>query len=722
MNVLTPTVALDFRDTERRSRLRSSHAIGHEFAARPRSSAAAARLLAALLFLGFCASRLTCAAESEPPALLDMSLKDLMQVEISSVAKKAQKRGEAAAAVYVIGNEELRRSGATGIPEALRLVPGLNVARIDSNKWAISARGFNGRFANKLLVLIDGRSVYTPTFSGVYWEAQDLPLEDVERIEVIRGPGASLWGSNAVNGVINIITKQARQTQGGSLTLGGGTYEKRFGSLRYGARLAEDTYARAYATGFARGEFETRNGDGARDAWEQYRGGFRLDRDPANGDSLTLQGDIYRGKLNQNLALPDLWPPRMITPGETSDMSGANLLGRWIRNLGADSELRVQAYYDHTYRNERILVEERDTLDLEAQHRFQPWLRHDIVWGLAYRWSKDDFSRRYPVIFDTRHSTRNLASIFLQDEISLIPQTLKFTLGARLEHNDYTGFEGQPNFRLLWKPDDRHSVWGAISRAVRIPSRAEDSARLAGFIAPPNAWASAIFLPTEFEGLGNGRFRAETVWTYELGYRFLPRADFSLDIALFYNHNANIRSQGGYYYALKNGPSGNYLQVVNVFGNELQGASYGAEIAADWHPLPRWRLQLNYSYLSMQLRARRGGLDRVTPEPINGAAPRQQVSLRSSFDIAADAQADLWLRYVDALPSSGFPEASSAVRIPAYVTLDARLAWRPARDIELSLVGQNLLDPRRLEYAQELYAPVLSQVPRGVYVRIDWKF
>ncbi len=661
-------------------------------------------------------------AHAEEKDLTDLSLEELMRIEVTTVSKKGQKVSDSAAAVYVITNDDIRRSGVTNVPEALRMAPGIEVARIDSNKWAISSRGFNGRFANKLQVLIDGRSAYTPTFSGVYWEVQDLMLEDVERIEVIRGPGATLWGSNAVNGIVNVITKSAKETQGGDFNFGGGTYEKRFGALRYGAQLAERTYGRAYAKGFARGDFDLMDGSPSHDSWEQYRGGFRVDHEMEEGDSLTAQGDIYQGDLQQKLQLPTLSPPYLSTAAQGADVSGANLLGRWKKPLGLTSELMVQAYYDHTYRNETILTEQRDTFDFDAQHRFQPWENHDVVYGFAYRWSRVTYSERFPVYFDQRHPVKQLVGGYLQDEITLIPDTLKFTLGAKLEYNDFTGIEGQPNFRLLWKPSGHHTFWGAISRAVRIPSQAENSSTLIGFVVPPNVGLNTSFLPAAFVGEGNGRFRAEVLWAYELGYRFMPRADLSVDTALFYNDYDYLRSLDGPAITLQNGPSGAYIQAVNMFCNTLVGKTYGAEIALDWRPLDFWQLQLNYTYLLMQLGYAQGSQDNITAGPTEGAVPQQQVSLRSGFNPIRDVDIDFWLRYVDELPSAGAPFDGTTVRIPSYLTLDARVAWRPIRNLELSVVGQNLLDPRHPEFAQETFAPVLSQVPRGVYGKIEWRF
>lgn len=658
-------------------------------------------------------------ADPEQQELMELSLEELMQIEITSVSRKAQKRTDAAAAVYVISNEDIRRSGVTSIPEALRMAPGVEVARVDSNKWAISSRGFNGRFAPKLLVLIDGRSVYTPTFSGVYWEVQDVMLEDVERIEVIRGPGASLWGSNAVNGIINIITKRAQDTRGGLFSFGGGTYEKRFGALRYGAQLGEGTYGRAYVKSFDRGSFDTVQGTSSHDSWQQYRGGFRVDREARSGESLTLQGDAYDGGLGQGTVLPYLSPPyNRYTTGDAR-ASGFNLLGRWSKVVDPASELSIQAYYDHTYRRDLFSTERRDTWDFDFQHRYRGWDRHDVLWGLAYRGTRPEFSNRFPVWFDRTHPVRQLAGGFLQDDITLIPDTLKFTVGAKLEYNQFTGMEGQPNVRLLWKPTRQHTFWGAISRAVRIPSLAETEGTLAlATLAPGNSQNPQPFFPLVYALQGNPHFLAEVLWAYELGYRFVPASGISADIALFYNDYDRLRSIEQAKVSLVDN---SYLLAQVPFANNMRGETYGAEVALEWRPQPWWHLQANYSYLYMDLRVSSGSVNQ-SAEPIEGASPRHQVSLRSGFKPAASVDLDFWFRYVDRLPSAGFPDPAQSIPIPSYVTLDARLAWRPVQGLELSVTGQNLLDSRHQEYAQEVYPPLPTQVPRGVYASLSWQF
>ena len=640
-----------------------------------------------------------------------MSLEELMNVQITSVGKKSQSLSQSAAAIFVISQDDIRRSGVTSIPDALRMAPGVQVARIDSNKWAVSARGFNGRFAKNLLVLIDGRSVYSPTFSGVYWDMQDVMLEDVERIEVIRGPGATLWGSNAVNGVINIITKSAADTLGGRLSLGAGTVERGFGAARYGVKLGDGTYARVYGKGFGRSSFNTADGRNSGDHWDRGQGGFRVDHQSADGSSMTLQGDAYAGDVNQRIDQPSLSPPGMAYTSDAGRISGFNLLGRWRKSLALNSEISIQAYYDHTYKLESYNSQERDTYDVEMQHRFGIAGWHDVVWGLGYRLNQDKIMSPL-AFFGSPRQDRQLFSAFIQDEMTLIEHRLKLTLGSKLEHNEFTGFEGQPNIRLLWTPSERHAFWGAISRAVRIPSRGEDDSRIFSLGVAPGPQTSNFAVAAYVNG--NRRFRAEELLAYELGYRFLPSSSFSTDLAVFYNKYDRLRdgTEGQPKVDLASG----VVTVDSLLTNSVRGATYGVELAADWRPVEYWTLQAAYTYLKMELH----GSDFGAPA-VEQSNPQTQLSLRSSLSLPHHVSLDVWFRYVDRI-KSGYPDIRLAQQIQDYTTLDTRIAWRPQPNLELSLVGQNLLDNRHLEFVQEVFAPKPTLIPRGVYVKLDWQF
>jgi len=408
-------------------------------------------------------------AAAHAPDLTELTLEQLMTVEITSASKKEEPLWDSAAAVFVITGEDIRRAGMKSIPEALRLAPGVQVAQFGANRWAISARGFNATFSNKLLVLIDGRTVYTPLFAGVFWDAQDTLLEDIERIEVIRGPGGTLWGANAVNGVINIITKQAKATQGGYVEVGGGTEERGFVGTRYGGRIGSDLFYRGYFKYANHDNLVTATGHEGIDDWRTYRGGFRLDWEPSTRDTVTVQGDLYKGDFGQTLPIPSLLPPFSATRESRDDFAGGNVLSRWRHRMADRRETSVQFYYDRTHRDELLFHETRDTVDLEFQHRFPLGARHDLIWGVDTRVTIDALNKinSPTLVFEPRRRTDHLVSGFIQDQIALIHDRLMLTLGSKFEHNSFSGFEAQPNARLVYSPNAWNRVWTAVSRAVR---------------------------------------------------------------------------------------------------------------------------------------------------------------------------------------------------------------------------------------------------------------
>lgn len=652
-------------------------------------------------------------AEEQNEAL-DLSVEDLLNVEVTSVAKKVQSLNDAPAAIFVISNEDIKRSGATSIPDALRLAPGMDVARIDANKWAVSSRGFNGRFANKLLVLIDGRNAYTRTFSGVYWENQDVLLEDIDRIEVIRGPGAALWGSNAVNGVINIITKHSSQTQGALLNAGGGTQEQGFGSFRYGTKFGDDSWARVYFKGFNRGENTHLSGDSAGDGWNKVQGGFRLDSQLSVQDALTVQGDIYQSHINQFSYYPQTTQPFQVTENDSTSAYGGNLLSRLQHTFSPTSDYSLQLYYDTYTRNEVPLNESRDTLDLDFQHRFAFLDWHEIIWGLGYRFGHDHIlgSRisNGTSVYNLNPESVNdqVYSGFIQDELTLIDNQLWLTVGSKFEHNDYSGFEGQPSARIMWAPHNQHRLWAGISRAVRTPARAEHhSDALTGIIPPQTSPASPFSTPSiALLSQSNPNFRSEEVIAYEAGYRTTFAKSVSVDITGFYNDYRDLRSvaPGTPYF------NGTSMVLPLKFTNNLMGRTYGVEIATVWQMLDWWRWDANYSWLHTQLNDQ--GNAQV------GVSPEQRVSLRGALSPRQDIDLDFWFRYADTNLSVGTLGDSY---IKGYVSLDLRLAWRPYKDIELSLVGQNLLAKKHLEYVQETQT-LPTAIDRGMYGKISWKF
>jgi iron complex outermembrane recepter protein len=651
--------------------------------------------------------------QTAPPSpsddLTELSLEELMNVEVTSVSKRTETISEAAAAVYVLTREDIRRAGVTSIPEALRLVPGLQVARGTSNTWSISARGFNGRFANKLLVLIDGRSVYTPLFSGVFWDVQDTLLEDIERIEVIRGPGATLWGANAVNGVINIITRSARQTRGGLVTATAGSEIDHLAGVRYGGETGRASW-RVYGKSLDRDGGARPDGTDGADDWRVARGGFRADATLAGGDELTLQGDLYDGESGERFTLlsPSGTGPRAEVL--ENEFSGGNLVARWSRTSAAGSHLTVQAYYDRTERTlPQVLGETRETFDLDLQHTLSS-NRHKLVWGLGARRTEDRFdgSELIELVPDAR--TDELYSAFLQDEIALSPDRLWITLGTKIEENDYTGFEVQPSVRALWTPRRGHTAWAAVSRAVRTPSRAEADVRLVGERLP----AGALFPgspPATVLILGDRSFDSEELLAYETGYRVGLPAGLFLDVTGFYNDYDELRHSTLGEPVFEPGPIPR-LVVPNVIDNRMEGSTWGLEIAARWWVSDRWRIDGSYTFLEMDLEVM-GEDPTGAAALLEGEAPEQQVVVRSSWDVTDAVELDLVGRYVDALPSQG---------IESYTEADLRLAWTVRPELVLSLAGRNLLDGQHREFVPEIIPTEPTEVERSVHATATWSF
>jgi iron complex outermembrane receptor protein len=652
-----------------------------------------------------------------PVDLTDLSLEELMNLRVTSTARRPQTVAESAAAVFVITQDDIRRSGVTSIPEALRMVPGVEVARIDGNKWAITARGFNGRFANKLLVMVDGRSVYTPLFSGVLWDAQDTVLQDIDRIEVVRGPGASLWGANAVNGVINIVTKRARDTQGTLLVAGGGTEERGFSTARYGGKFNDDTYYRAYAKYFNRDSQEFIGGGDAADDWQVGRSGFRVDWEPEGPDGLTVQGDFYKGVVGTTGRTFSLSLPFNETVNTDDEIFGGNLLGRWTHNFEDGSDMQLQVYYDLVAGNELGISLDEHIFDVDFQHHFQADDRNDIVWGMGYRLNAAQFDGNFTVSFTDQHRTDHLANAFFEDNITLVEDELRLTLGSRFEYNSYTGFEIQPTGRLLWTPDQHQSIWLAASRATRTPSQAEDSIVLNSVAPPP--LPSPPFppfpIPLEISVLGNSDQRSEDVTAFELGYRAQPDPNFSFDIAGFYNmydHLQTVEIRSGTIVPCASTPIPFCGLIQTQFDDRGSAQTYGIEVGTDIRPAPWWQLHGAYTFLIMDLNRDAGSNDPLIGTT-DGRNPTQQVSVRSSFDLTDDWDFDIWARYVSDLPERG---------VDSYFTFDARLGWRPMEGVELSIVGQNLLAGHHLEFTPELVDTTPTEVQRSVYGMITITF
>lgn len=634
-------------------------------------------------------------------AFKNMSLEQLMNQDVTSVSKEPEPLGQAPAAIQVITNDEIRRSGASSLPEALRLADNLEVAQENAYTWHISARGFNTDLSDKLLVLIDGRTVYSPLFSGVIWDVQNVMLEDLDRIEVVSGPGGTLWGANAVNGVINIISKSAENTQGWYMEGGGGTELRDFGAIRYGGQLAPNVYYRVYGTYFDRNNEVLPDGNPATDEWSEGRGGFRIDTGGPSEDKLTLQGDYYNG-ASGSTKVPDI----------TNVESGENVLGRWTHTFSSDSDMSLQLYYDRTNFSEAepgfsifeapgIFSDSLDTYDADFQHHFNVGDRNKITWGAGYRFTHDSVTPAPTVSVTPLTLNQNLLSTFVQDEIKLQDE-LFFTLGTKVEHNDYTGFEVEPSGRLQWNVTPTQMLWAAVSRAVRTPSRLDHDGLT------PTGLPS--FLPQSIL-TGTTAFTSETVIAYEAGYRAQLGDKVSGSVSTYYNDYSNIRS-------ITPTTTG-FLDLPLYFQNNLEGETYGVELSADYQMLDWWRWHAGYDFLQEHIHVKTGEID-FTHGLNETADPQHQFSIRSSMDLPGNIEFDTTLRYVDTLDTNNGPIAETT---PSYFELNARLAWHPTKNLEISVVGQNLLHDQHAEYFYPSATnPPQEDIERSVYGKIAWHF
>jgi iron complex outermembrane receptor protein len=637
------------------------------------------------------------AAQPEPQ-LKDLNLEQLGNIEVTTASKEPEAVWNTPAAIFVLTNQDIRRSGATSIPEVLRLVPGVEVSRINSSSWAIGIRGFGNAFSKSVLVLIDGRSVYTPLFAGVYWDVQNVMLEDVERIEVIRGPGGTIWGANAVDGVINIITNDSKDTHGALGSATAGNVDQGMGSARYGAGNSKFSY-RVYGTGFGRApEYHADNLN--YDDWQLGQAGFRSDWNVTSQDSLTLQGDIYKGEVGQRVNIASYNPPGQHDYFAAQDVSGGNLLGRWKRDLKNGSDLQVQAYYDRTYRMGPQLGETRNTFDLDLIHHIPNLPRQDIIWGVGGHWSPSQFIQTVPTVeFVPHDKTDNIYSIFGQDQIALVKRRLALTVGTKLQHNVYTGWEVQPSARLLWTPKAHQSFWAAVTRAVRTPSRIEEDLQLTGLVSPDPPFFLRI--------ADNGKVVSETLLGYEAGFRQLINSRFYFDVSVFHNDYDDLVGFGNLTLSTENTPAPPHLLYSVPFANSLKGHTDGIEIAPDWKPKQWLQLRGSYSYLNLDLQPISGGSgDTGTVTSDEGSSPHNQFSGQALFTLPRGFEFDSTVRYMSALPAQA---------TKSYTTMDTRLGWRFSKQFELSLVGQNLFAPRHAEFTSAVL------VERSAYARLTWR-
>jgi len=646
--------------------------------------------------------------QKQPGDLTNVSLEDLMNLEVVSVSKTEQKLSRAAAAVFVITQEDIRRSGATNIPDLLRMVPGIDVAQIDANVWAISVRGLNERFANELLVLVDGRSVYSAAFGGVYWETLDVPLEDIERIEVIRGPGGSVWGANAVNGVINIITKKAAETQGVLLDGGGGNIQQAFGTLQYGGKAGESTQYRAYVKYFNNDHFAGASGQDGGDGWHLLRGGFRTDSILTTSDTLMVQGDLYTGlEGDPTLTVPSITSPAPVPTQLPVNLSGGFIQGVWDHTYSPASSTSLEISYDR-YERHDTLGDERGTLDVNFQHRFTGWRRQNLLWSFEYRRSDSNSHGTLVSELVPASLATNLYSASGQDEITLLPNRLILTMGTRIEHNYYTGFNVMPSARVAWTPGQRQTIWAAVSDAVRSPSAKDAGIRSdrGSFFEPDGTLVVLAFL-------GNPRLDDEALIAYELGYRTAIADRLSLDCAAFYNdyhHQETIEPAAPFF---ENTPAPPHLVMPITYENLMHGEAHGIEFAANWKVTNRWTLSPGYGFERLHMRVAPTSQDTTSAAEAEGSTPAHAAQLRSHLDLSHGFAWDSSAYFVDRLVAIG---------VPSYTRLDTQLSWQFAERASLSLVGQNLLQDHHAEFVDDTESARTTLIKRSAYAKLSWRF
>ncbi len=647
-------------------------------------------------------------SQQETTDLTARSLEDLMNIEVTSVSKTKQTLSHTASAVFVISPEDITRSGATNIPDLLRMVPGVDVAQINANTWAVSVRGFNARFSNELLVMVDARPVYTQTFGGVFWDVLDLPMEDIERIEVIRGPGGSIWGANAVNGVINIITKEASETLGGLVVAGGGNTEQGFGTTQYGGKAGEGTAYRVYTKYFNQDHLPNPAGQDGGDGWHLLQGGFRTDSVVSSKDTLTFQGDIY----NAQEGIPTTDFPSVTTTSpqdveQLANQSGGFVQGVWNHTSSADSDTSLQVSYDRYELND-ILREHRSTFDLDFQDHFSGWKRQNIVWGLTYGYSPWNSNGNLRGSFVPARLTTQLFGSFIQDEIAIVPEKFYLTVGTKLEHNYYTGFGFMPSARVVWVPSPHHTLWAAISKVDRTPSTIDTSARstLSGFPGPGGIPALVTFI-------GNPHVKNERLITYEAGYRTTLLKQLSVDLTAYYNNYSDQYTNEPLTPFLENTPPPTHLVVPITYGNLMHGDTQGIEVAVNWEPIHRWTLSPGYAFEEIHMHLAPASQDTTSVADVEGSSPSDSAQLRSHFILSHALSWDTSAYFVGRLtvPSE-----------PSYTKLDTQLCWLVGERASLTFVGQNLVRDLHEEFVDTTGTARSTLVKRGAYAKFTWRF
>ena len=632
----------------------------------------------------------------EKEILANLSFEELSKIQVTTPARRPELLFDTTAAIAVLTEDDVRRSGAYTLADALRYVPGMDVARIQSPTWGVGARGFSGQFANQLLVMIDGRSVYNFSFGGVYWHTKDIFFDDLDRIEVVRGPGGSLWGANAVNGVVNVLTKDARETQGGVVYTSGGSFREVGVGARYGFQADTNTFARVYVKADQMGAMAGGRDD---DPWRRVQTGFRLDRHASERSQLTIQGDFFETFQNNPVTLPTFTPPFNTYEVLEVRQLGANLLGRWTNTFSPGSTLTVQGYWDFTASRNALLLERRNVGDLEIQHDVTIGSRQSVVYGMNYRALPDRIEPSRTISAPGRETVFDQwASVFAQDEIAIARDRLFLTLGAKLEHNWYTGWETQPTVRLRWNATSRQMLWSAFSDAVATPTRTVGMEFVSRVI-PPNGLGPGA--PATLVKVYGRATRSEGLRAYEAGYRVRPTASTAVDVATFYNQYSDLRVLEPGVPDFTQRPPVLPVYIVNL----IDGTTYGVETTLGWQPVPTWQIEATHSFFQSDVL--RGSLNRAD----GNASPKHKATFTASGNFQRGWTWDGGIRFVDKLPSA---------QIPSYVVFDTRLAWTPNAAWEISIVAQDLFD-QHPEFPAA-FIPTPLEVPPSSYATVTFRF
>ena len=634
-------------------------------------------------------------------ALKRLSLEELGNVIVTSVSKEPEAVWNTAAAIAVLTREDIARAGVTSVPDALRLIPGVEVARIDTSRnWVVGIRGFGDQYAKSVLVLVDGRSIYTPLWGGVHWPLLTAMLEDIDRIEVIRGPGATIWGANAENGVINIITRSAADTHGTYATVATGNVDRAIGTVRYGGQARGVDY-RLWMQGSNRAPQFHSNGQDF-DIWRKGEGGGRIDW-RGSRDEVTATTDFYVADLGESVRIQTFNPPGSFLDNDPIDVHGASAMGRWRRTLSASSDLTIQGSWDHAYRLSSDFGERRQTFDVDLIHRWSPAARHEIIWGAGARTSPGTIIQTAAFSdFEPHDKTLNLLSVFAQDSVHGFDDRLTLTGGAKVERNTYTGVELQPSARVLWRPAATQTIWGEVTRAVRTPSRVDEDISVALFAAPTTPPLYAVIS-------GNPDLDTESVVGTEVGYRTLVHANLYIDVAAFRNRYANLVDLGRGPIDTRQAEGVTYTAIAFPWVDAIHGTTRGLELAPDWQISNRLRLRGSYSFVTIDLTEDPSG-SKTTFAALEGSTPHHQVVLQAVTNPLGRLQVDPVYRYVS---------SRQGATIPAYHTADLRIAWPFDHGLEVAVAGQNLLQAHHLEWARDP-GPAVG-IRRAAYVSLTWR-